>query len=281
MAIHSITLPKKQGSRWFFAAGSLAEREFRFQSESANENHEIAVDFQAVEPVEVDPGEGSPLLYSSVSVKTPRTGRPRTRHWFQQREIEGQKVTRIIADKVVTAMLDGARHAGVIAAPLNCFVTLRPANIEDVAPEKRFEFWQDELNRIQGFLRHHEISPVYIWSRESRPDDGWGEHLHLLAHVPKPLRPALIARLQERYSGPNEVDVRPASEIARRAENGKLISAPAYVCKALSQRARLKSNQIYRKGGPIVGKRAGLTRNIDHKAVAAHHSRMQSYRAAA
>jgi hypothetical protein len=183
-------------------------------------------------------------------------------------------ITKVIADDVVEAMLDGTRHAGVIKAPLNTFVTIRPANIDNVAPEKRSAFWAAERNRISEFAKYHGHDPVFIWSRESRPGDGLGEHLHLLMHLPKPLMPALRSRLQRRYGEPNEVDVRQASDVARPASNGKMMSAVTYVVKALSPQARRKSSQPYRKSGPVVGKRAGMTRNIDVSAVAAHRARL-------
>lgn len=181
-------------------------------------------------------------------------------------------VTRVIADPVVEAMLDGARHAGVIKAPLNTFVTIRPANIDEMPPQERSAFWQSELNRIQAFIRHYGGVPTYIWARESRPGDGGAEHLHVLMHLPRPLMETFRASLQRRYRDPGEVDVRPASELATRAPNGKLLSAVTYLTKALSPQARRKANQPYRKSGPVVGKRAGMTRNIDIAAVAAHRA---------
>jgi hypothetical protein len=274
METHSIDLPKTQGLGDFGRAFFGVEFDSNFQTGNDNHPGEIGVISHGVEAAQAGAEGDSSLLYSSAPVKTPKLGRPKTRPWYEQRENgrlrKGRKaITKVIADKVIMAMLDGAQHAGVIEATLNTFVTIKPANIDTVPPEDRSTFWQDELNRVQAFLRRNEVVPTYIWSRESRVGDGMGEHLHLLLSLPKRLIDTLRGCLMDRYQQHGEVDVRPASEIAKRAENGKLMSAVTYVTKAMSQRARRKSNQPYRPSGPVMGKRAGMTRNIDAKAVAA------------
>lgn len=279
--LHSIDLPELQvlggveGA--FFGAETVALSDSYFQTGINDNFPEIGLSFQGVETDREEPEEGTSLYNSSVRVKIPRRGRPQTRPWYERRENgrlrHGRKaITKVIADDMIVAMLDAAEHANVIKAPLNTFVTIRPANIDDVPAKKRSEFWQVELNRISRLLARNGITQVYIWSRESRIPDGTAEHLHLLIHLPKSMVEKLRSCLLDRYPGPGEVDVRPASDVARMAENGKYLSAVTYVCKAMSQRARRKSNQPYRPSGPVMGKRAGMTRNIDAKAVAAYRS---------
>lgn len=259
--------------------GQAREREVltlsahNFQSANDNENQGFIHSSEDLALSSRSDGSGPVLFNSSDDVKIRKRGRPRTLPWHQRRRIVRKAVTRVIADPVVTAMMDGAEHASVINAPLNTFVTLRPANIDRIPPEKRSDYWQVELNRIRSFVRHHGGELTCIWARESRVGDGTGEHLHLLMHLRRGLMHQLRERLLARYPGPREVDVRPGTNVGRRAQNGKYMSATTYLVKALSPSARRRSNQIYRKSGPVVGKRAGMTRNISVKAVASHRAK--------
>jgi hypothetical protein len=244
-----------------------------FQSANDNQNPEFSQKSQILAPRSSPGGSDHALFNSSDDVEIRKRGRPSTLPWYKKRRIVRKAVTRVITDPVVTAMMDGAEHAVVIKAPLNTFVTLRPANIDRIPPEKRSSYWQAELNRIRSFVRHHGGELTCIWSRESRVGDGTGEHLHVLMHLRRGLMHRLSERLHQRYPDPREVDVRPATNVGRRAHNGKYMSAVTYLVKALSPSARRRSNQIYRRSGPVVGKRAGMTRNIGVKAIASHRAK--------
>jgi hypothetical protein len=111
-----------------------------------------------------------------------------------------------------------------------------------------------------------------VWSRESDPGTGANEHLHLLTHIPS----KLVRRFRETASGwfakAAEIDIRRADYRTRWTASGKQRSAIGYLTKNSPQAAYGRPRE-YRKGGPIFGKRAGCSRNIDVSARAIWEAR--------
>lgn len=193
--------------------------------------------------------------------------------WQRKRKIGRRKVSRSLSADVV-ANLTKAWYFAAQSLGLNCNIlaTVRPHDIDNLTPLERIALWHDILNKIAQFARDHDFECVHIWSRESDPDTGTNEHLHVLTHIP----PKLIRRFRATASGwfarPAEIDIRPANYRIRRTPSGKQRSAIGYLTKNSPQAAYGRPRE-YRKGGPILGKRAGCSRNIDARARAAWEAR--------
>jgi hypothetical protein len=193
--------------------------------------------------------------------------------WYRKRKIGRRKVSRSLSTEAV-ANLTEAWYFAAQSLGLNCnlFVTVRPHDINDLTPPQRQERWQDILNQIAQFARDHDFEGIHIWSRESDPGLGTNEHIHILIHVP----PKLIRRFKDNASGwfakAAEIDIRRADYRVRWTASGKQRSAIGYLTKNSPQAAYGRPRE-YCKGGPILGKRAGCSRNIDASARAAWEAR--------
>jgi hypothetical protein len=193
--------------------------------------------------------------------------------WYRKRKIGRRKVSRSLSAEVV-ANLTEAWYFAAQSLGLNCnlFVTVRPHDINDLTPLQRQERWQDVQNKIAQFARDHDSESVYIWCRESDPVAGTNEHLHMLTHIPT----KLIGLFKDNASGwfakAAEIDIRRADYRVCWTASGKQRSAIGYLTKNSPQAAYGRPRE-YRKGGPILGKRAGCSRNIDVSARAAWEAR--------
>src|SRR4051812_38625272 len=97
--------------------------------------------------------------------------------------------------------------------------------------------------------------------------------MHMLLHVPRYQQERFALLLTERYPSASEVHSDRATTAAKRTPNGRHHSVVGYVLKSMSPQARWKSSMSYRKGSPILGKRAGYTANIGPKAIAIWRTR--------
>ena len=68
------------------------------------------------------------------------------------------------------------------------------------------------------------------------------------------------------HLGPDEVDVTRAHQRTLISDNGKRRSAVGYILKQVRPQACWKRGLTRRKGGPILGKRGGVSRKIDRRA---------------
>jgi len=87
-------------------------------------------------------------------------------------------------------------------------------------------------------------------------------------HVPVPHRRHFEDLVVGWYPGPGEVDVAPAHQRTRISWNGKRLSAIGYIAKQMTPQAWYRRGLIRKPGGPIVGKRGGVTTNIGWRAQA-------------
>jgi hypothetical protein len=192
--------------------------------------------------------------------------------WHSRRKIGRRKVNRSLSAEVVASLTEAWYFAARLGLNCNQFATIRPHDINSLTPPERQVRWQDILNKIAQFARDHDFEGVYIWSRESDPGTGTNEHLHVLTHIP----PKLVRRFRETafgwFSKAAEIDIKPANYRIRRTASGKQRSAIGYLTKNSPQAAYGRPRE-YRKGGPILGKRAGCSRNIDVSARAIWEAR--------
>jgi hypothetical protein len=140
-----------------------------------------------------------------------------------------------------------------------------------LTPAERCRAFASFRNKLGVYARHRRFPPTYAWSREINPD-GTGEHMHVLMHVPSKHRPHFDDLVVGWYSGPGEVDVTTANQRTRITHNGKRFSAIGYITKQMTPQAWYKRGLVRKAGGPILGKRGGVTKNLDWRAQAAFRS---------
>jgi hypothetical protein len=101
------------------------------------------------------------------------------------------------------------------------FVTFKCADIDQLSPRQRVKRKDIILNKIAVFLRDNGSEVAYIWSRESEPVTGAGEHLHVVLHVPPHLRSRFGQFVSGWYRQPGEVHMVSATYQTRWTRRGK------------------------------------------------------------
>jgi hypothetical protein len=161
----------------------------------------------------------------------------------------------------------GWEHAQRINRPLNLMISIRP--FEDLDPKTHCEFAARFRHKLCIYARQHGFAFVAAWARECNRD-GTGEHLHVLMHVPRKHCRDLEEKIIGWFPEPGAADVRPANQKVFVTEKGKRMSAIGYLAKQMTPQAWYKRGLIRKAGGPILGKRGGVTRNIGPKAIDAY-----------
>ena len=72
-----------------------------------------------------------------------------------------------------------------------------------------------------------------------------------------------------------EVDVTTANHRTRWKRNGKRLPAIGYIAKQMTPQARYPRDLVRKPGGPIIGKRGGVTKNIGWRAQAEFRGRLR------
>jgi hypothetical protein len=162
-------------------------------------------------------------------------------------------------------------HAARIGRPLNALISVRPIEIDAMMPAERCRAFAAFRNKLGIYARHRRFPPTYAWFREINPD-GTGEHMHVLMHVPPKHRSHFDDLVVGWHPGPGEVDVITANQRTRFTHNGKRLSAIGYISKQMTPQAWYKRGLVRKAGGPILGKRGGVTKNLDWRAQAAFRS---------
>lgn len=156
-------------------------------------------------------------------------------------------------------------HAAKIGRPLNALISLRPLDIDDITPRERSQLFAGFRNKLGVYARGRGFPPTFAWSREINPDNT-GEHIHVLMHVPKRHRQHFEETVTGWFPGPAEMDVTSASQHTRISRNGKRLSAIGYISKQMTPQAWYKRGLIRKAGGAILGKRSGVSLNLDWRA---------------
>jgi hypothetical protein len=123
-------------------------------------------------------------------------------------------------------------------------------------------------NKLGVFARGKLLSSTFVWSREINLD-GTGEHMHVLMHMPSRHRAKFDELVTGWLPGPAEADVTTAHQKTRFTWDGRRLTAIGYVAKQMTPQAWFRRGMIRKAGGPIVGKRSGVTRDLDWRARAA------------
>ena len=154
------------------------------------------------------------------------------------------------------------RFAPFIRRPLNAMVTIRPIDIDEMSPTERCELFKKVRNKLGVFARGRHLPVTFGWSRENNPD-GTGEHMHVLIHMPARHRKKFDELVTGWFPGPGEADITTATQKVRFTWDGKRLTAIGYLAKQMTPQAWYRRGLIRKKGGPIVGKRSGVTRDIN------------------
>jgi hypothetical protein len=193
--------------------------------------------------------------------------------WYKKGKIGRRKVGLCLKPKEYDELHEGWVHARRRGTPLNTFITIRPIEIDQLAPLERGKLWQKTYNQLTRYARYKDFEFVVLWTRESDRPAGTGEHLHTLMWVPDEHWKHFKKRVKGWFDGSFAVDVTRASQ-AIRWEGGKIHSMIGYLTKAAPpQRTRYNPTILYRRSGPILGRRSGMTRNLKPKAIATWRAR--------
>lgn len=222
-----------------------------------------------------------------VSTDTGHTRRSCSGDWTKERKIGRQRVGRSILGRLVKAIDQAWMFARSIGLPLNRFLSVRIPGIDNVPPERRSALWSRYRNRLAQFARDNRFAFACVWSRESEPGSGNKEHMHVVMHVPPKLQDQFDAMI-DRWSralddehgsggGSNSaaIDCRPSTYRTRRSSSGKKRNVITYITKNSPQAAWTKERS-FQKGGPIVGKRCGMTRNLDQSCIMRQQKKLRA-----
>jgi len=66
---------------------------------------------------------------------------------------------------------------------LNTFVTFRPINIDALTGIEHCRIFDKLRKKLDQYARQYRFPLTIAWARESA-EDGTGEHLHCLVHIP-------------------------------------------------------------------------------------------------
>jgi hypothetical protein len=159
-------------------------------------------------------------------------------------------------------------HAAMIGRPLNVMVTVRPLDVDEISPAERCRLFSRVRNKLGVFARGKRLAVSFVWSRESN-SDSTGEHMHGLMHMPSSHRARFDDLVVGWLPGPGETDVITAHQKTRFTWDGKRLTALNYIAKQMTPQAWYKRGLLRQAGGPITGKRCGVTRDLNWKARAA------------
>ncbi len=179
-----------------------------------------------------------------------------------------RRTTRGLSTNEVKELNEAWRHAPRIGRPLNVMVTVRPIGVNEMSPVEGCRLFSRIRNKLGVFARGKHLPVTFVWSREINPD-GTGEHMHVLMHVPSRHRAKFDDLVTGWLPGPGEVDVTTATQKIRFTWSGKRLTAIGYLAKQMTPQAWYRRGMVRKAGGPIVGKRSGVTRDLDWRARAA------------
>ena len=179
-----------------------------------------------------------------------------------------RRTTRGLSTNQVKELNEAWHHAPRIERPLNVMVTVRPIGVNEMSPAECCRLFSKIRNKLGVFARGKHLPVTFVWSREINPD-GTGEHMHVLMHVPSRHRAKFDDLVTGWLPGPGEVDVTTATQKIRFTWSGKRLTAIGYLAKQMTPQAWYRRGMVRKAGGPIVGKRSGVTRDLDWRARAA------------
>jgi hypothetical protein len=174
-----------------------------------------------------------------------------------------RRMTKGLTTAQVKELNEAWHHAQRVGLPLNTFVTFRP--FREMTDVEHCEHYAAIRNKVGIYARQRGFTPAFVWSRESNPD-GYGEHLHMLIHVPRRFREHFLKTVIGWDSDPAAIVVKDADQKTVMTDDGYVHSAIGYLSKQMDNRARWRRGLRPQKPGPILGKRAGISATLNQKA---------------
>jgi hypothetical protein len=261
----------------FPANDNFQEQQTPFPENEGGKNLPISADFSSITDVEphhqvrgrssIVSGAGRAKHQAGVKVRSPETDR--FADWTRKTKIGRRRITRQLTLPQVRDLKSAWHHALSIGRPVNRLITIRPHDINDQNPEQRIETWSSWRNKLAQFARDNSFEFTCLWTRESKRNTAQDEHLHVLMHVPQPLQKRFDKVVEAWCDGTDEIDVRVCSYQIRRNQKGGEKSVLTYIAKNSPQAGRYLNHTI-QLGGPIFGKRYGLSSNLTARARARH-----------
>ena len=178
-----------------------------------------------------------------------------------QKRLNKRKPSSSLSDSEVKYILKAWARANTIGLPLNAFITVKPFAFYALSARARCREVQRIRNLYGAFARRHKFTAAAIVTRECEPS-GSNEHFHMLCHVPKRLQKRLFKTAESWRPGLLEIDIQQADYKEKWTDHGKVHSVCHYICKQMSQQAAYGRPYSRQRGGVIVGKRWGCTRNL-------------------
>ena len=185
--------------------------------------------------------------------------------WTSKTKIGRRRVSRALKLTQVRELESAWHHARRLGQPMNKFITFRPQKINDQNPEQRIHTWTAWRNKLAQFARDHGFAFTCLWTRESERHSGRNEHMHVLMHVPPRLWRRFNKVVKGWCDGTEEIDVTPCDYRTRTNKKGGQENILTYVTKNSPQAGRFLGRTI-QLGGPILGNRYGLSRNLTARA---------------
>ena len=183
-------------------------------------------------------------------------------------------MSRAVSHAQARNIVAGAVHAGTIARPLNCFMTIHWETGSAAGgpwPTTRF------IKLAGDWLALHGVPRVWTWVREA--GEGKGDHVHILMHVPPELVSAFAVRrkgwlkacgviyrpkvLKSRRVGYNYSVVVPGPDYAY-WYRGELIKIVEYILKGAEAKIAkaMGLNRPREFEGDVTGKRTATSESI-------------------
>jgi hypothetical protein len=159
-------------------------------------------------------------------------------------------------------------HARRLGLPCNLFITFRPLEIDAMNENERCRQFAAVRNKLGVYARQHGFPATFVWSREINTN-GTGEHMHVLIHAPSRRRLHFQDVVMRWFPDAHAIDVRPAHAETKFTAAGRQLNAISYISKQMTPQAWFKRGLNRQAGGPILGKRGGVSANLTWKAIAA------------
>lgn len=224
-----------------------------------------------VEPLPAEATRSSMVSGAAVVMQEQEKGasthraRDRFANWTKKTKIGRRSITRQLTLRQVTDLKSAWHHARTIGQPVNRFITFRPRDINDQDPDQRIKTWWGWRNKLAQFARDNGFDFTCLWTRESKRETARDEHLHVLMHVPPQFQKRFDKVVRAWCNGSDEIDVRGSTYRTRRNEKGGEESVLTYIAKNSPQAGRYLNHTI-QYGGPIFGRRYGLSTNLTARA---------------
>jgi hypothetical protein len=172
-----------------------------------------------------------------------------------------RKSTNFLSNDDFKAINAANAKATALGLPFNVLITFHPRTTREMTLKERLAEFKRIRDNYCQFGRQNRFERAWLYVREVALAT-MAEHLHLLCHVPRKLRPALIANAKGWGREPDACHAREASTNGYWSDYGYWFSDLLYICKQMSPQAVFGRSFHRIAGAAIDGGRWGASRNI-------------------